>query len=100
MNKPIYNIVSPIWLWQGKGAWHFVTIDKDTGNEINKMFGYLKVAWGSLPVQVKLGNSSWKTSIFPDSKGGGYLIPIKKSILKAESLAVGDTVTIKLEVVT
>jgi Domain of unknown function (DUF1905) len=100
MTKPIYTIKNPIWLWQGKGAWHFVTIDKETGAEIKAMFGYLKAGWGSLPVQLILGDSVWKTSIFPDSTGGGYLIPIKKAILKAQELNIGDEVEIELEVMT
>jgi hypothetical protein len=98
--KPKYSIKNTIWLWQGKGAWHFVTIDKAIGDEIKAMFGYLKAGWGSLPVQLTLGESIWKTSIFPDSKGGVYLIPIKKIILKAEKLDVGDEVEIELEVMT
>ena len=64
------------------------------------MFGYLKAGWGSLPVKLQLGKSVWKTSIFPDSKGGGYLIPIKKAILKAEKLGVENEVEIHLEVLT
>jgi hypothetical protein len=100
MTKPTYLIKNPIWLWQGKGAWHFVTIDKKLGIEIKAMFGYLKAGWGSLPVELTLGGSVWRTSIFPDSKSGGYLIPIKKAILKAEKLNIGDVVEIKLEVMT
>ncbi len=100
LTKPIYQINGPIWLWQGKGAWHFVTIDKSQGDEIKAMFGYLKAGWGSLRVELVLGKSKWNTSIFPDSKGGGYVIPIKKTILKAENLKDGDVVSIQLEVLT
>ena len=100
MTKPTYTIKNKIWVWQGKGAWHFVTIPKNTADEIKAMFGYLKSGWGSLPVKLQLGQSVWKTSIFPDSKGGGYLIPIKKAILKAEKLNVDDMVEIIIEVLT
>jgi Domain of unknown function (DUF1905) len=100
MTKPKYTITNPIWLWQGKGAWHFVTINQEIGSEIKSMFGYLKAGWGSLPVELILGESVWRTSIFPDKSGGGYLIPIKKAILKAQKLEVGDIVTIQLEVMT
>jgi Domain of unknown function (DUF1905) len=99
MIKPTYTIKNTIWLWQGKGAWHFVTVNEKIGAEIKAMFGYTAIR-GMIPVQLQLGSSIWKTSIFIDSKSGGYLIPIKKAILKAEKLTLGDEVQILLEVMT
>jgi hypothetical protein len=52
--------------------------------------------WGVIPVTVRLGQTEWKTSLFP--KNGGYLVPIKDSVRKAEALGQGDVVTLRLEV--
>jgi hypothetical protein len=52
--------------------------------------------WGVIPVHVKIGKTEWTTSLFP--KDGRYLVPIKSSVRKAENLAEGDDVTIRLEV--
>jgi hypothetical protein len=40
----------------------------------------------------------WTTSIFPDSARGSYVLPIKRSVRKAEALEVGDvaSVTVRL----
>jgi Domain of unknown function (DUF1905) len=93
---PIYSFQAKVWLWQGKGTWHFVTIDPELSQEISSMFGYLKAGWGSIPVAVTIGNSIWKTSIFPDKKSAGYLLPIKSSVRKAENIKEGGVVNISL----
>jgi hypothetical protein len=49
-----------------------------------------------IPVHVQIGKTEWKTSLFP--KDGRYLVPIKDSVRKAENLAKGDKVTVRLEV--
>ncbi|MEK9860644.1 MAG: DUF1905 domain-containing protein [Alphaproteobacteria bacterium] len=46
---------------------------------------------------VRIGASAWKTSIFPDSGSGSFVLPIKKEIRKAEGLAAGDRARVHLE---
>ena len=94
MKPPSYTTTTKLWLWEGKGAWYFVTIDVEIAQQIKEMYGYLKAAWGSIPVILTIGDSTWKTSLFPDKKGGGFLAPIKAEIRKREKLTEGDLVTI------
>jgi hypothetical protein len=44
-----------------------------------------------------LGKTSWKTSIFPDAKSGGYLLPLKAVVRKKENVAARDIVSFTLE---
>jgi hypothetical protein len=48
---------------------------------------------------VTVGSSTWRTSVFPSKQDATFVLPIKKAILKAESLAVGETVRISLRTV-
>ncbi|MFP5290201.1 MAG: DUF1905 domain-containing protein, partial [Actinomycetes bacterium] len=41
--------------------------------------------------------SEWATSVFPDSKMGCYLLPVKKAVRQAEGLAAGSTARVQLE---
>lgn len=91
-----YTISTKIWLWQGKGAWHFVTIPKETADDISYYFDHVKAGFGSIKVTAIIGNTTWKTSIFPDKKSQGYLLPIKKSVREQENIKEGDTITIEL----
>ena len=73
-------------------GWHFVTVDKATSEEIrHSQAGKVKKGWGSIPVSITLGTSSWDTSIFP-CKDGTYLLPLKSTIRKKEGLGEGDVI--------
>lgn len=92
-----YHFNSRVWLYPGEAAWYFVTVPGEISQDITKMFGDMKRGWGSLPVEVRLGKSIWRTSIFPNKKEGAYLLPLKKEIRISESVNKGDKVTIAIE---
>ena len=50
--------------------------------------------WGMIPVTVRMGESEWTTSLWP--KDGGYIVPLKLAVRRAEEVDVGDTVEIRL----
>ena len=93
-----YEMRAKVWLYPGVAGWHFVTLPKKQSIEIKKKFGAMKRGWGSLPVIVTIGKTSWKTSIFPDKKAGAYLLPLKADVRKKEKFGVGDTISLSIEV--
>lgn len=42
--------------------------------------------FGSRRVEVVVGDTCWRTSIFPDSESGGFVLPLKKSVREAEGI--------------
>jgi len=52
--------------------------------------------WGMIPVQVRIGQTTWKTALWP--KNGLYVLPLKDSVRKAEELEVSQVVVVVLEV--
>ena len=52
--------------------------------------------FGPVKVEAAIGASRWSTSVFPQ-KGGGWFLPVKKAICRAEGLAAQDDVEIRLE---
>ncbi|MDO8270060.1 MAG: DUF1905 domain-containing protein [Candidatus Levybacteria bacterium] len=97
MKSEPYTIKARVWEWQGKGSWHFATIEKKDADEIKKDWPWPRRGFGSIPVNVKVGITSWKTSIFPE-KGGSYLLPIKKEVRQKEAISIGQTITITVSV--
>ncbi|MFM5893050.1 MAG: DUF1905 domain-containing protein [Novosphingobium sp.] len=93
-----------LWRWTsstGTGSWHFVTVDGGAGESLSgtalmrrmeKSLG----GFGSLKVTARIGDSTFKTSVFP-SKELGWLLPVKASVRKAEVLSEGDAVTVVLD---
>ncbi len=85
-----------LWVWKGPAPWYFVTVPGQECHDLRAIAGSVTYGWGMIPVQVRIGNTVWKTSLFP--KDGRYLVPIKASVRKAERLAQGDMVTMRLAV--
>lgn len=52
--------------------------------------------FGSVKVNARIGDSHWATSLFPPG-GGGWFLPVKRAICRAENLAVGAAVTVRLD---
>ncbi len=84
-----------LWIYEAPAPWHMITIPLNVSAEIKKMFGHLHRGWGSIPVIVRIGETTWKTSIFWEKKGT-YLLPIKKEIRRAENISSGDLVTLQI----
>lgn len=85
-----------IWEWRGPAPWYFITVPKSQSRDIKAVSEFVTYGWGVIPVQVQIGKTVWKTSLFP--KDDLYLVPIKASVRKAENLKEGDAVTVRLEV--
>ena len=97
-----FTVTTPLWRWQSAtapAAWFFVTITGDVadGIRIAAISGQWldgRKGFGSARVDVTIGETSWQTSVFPHKESGGWLLPIKAAVRKAEGLAEGDDVTV------
>ncbi|HRE33573.1 MAG TPA: DUF1905 domain-containing protein, partial [Sphingopyxis terrae] len=45
-------------------------------------------------VRATVGDTRWNTSVFPHKESGGWLLPVKAAVRKAEGLTEGDVVTV------
>ncbi|WP_017664308.1 DUF1905 domain-containing protein [Porphyrobacter sp. AAP82] len=94
----------PVWLWQGadgapaKGSWYFLTIAGETAQAIRA--GASKAdAWGSVRIEATIGGTTWRTSLFPSKAHGGWLLPLKAAVRKAEKIAEAAVVEARLALV-
>lgn len=94
-----YTFKTKVWLYPGIAGWHFMTLPKKIAENIDFFFSTHKRGWGSLPVSVSIGETKWKTSIFPDKQSGSYLLPLKKEVRQKEAIKDGDVVSLSLEIV-
>ncbi|MDO8337801.1 MAG: DUF1905 domain-containing protein [Microcella sp.] len=94
-----FDFDAALFEWSGNTAWHFVAVPEPISDEIAaRMEGFTR-GFGSVRVQVRIGGSEWATSVFPDSKMGVYLLPVKKPVRQAEGLTAGSTARVHLELV-
>jgi Domain of unknown function (DUF1905) len=92
-------VAAPLWRYPGADGWHFVSLAPEISAEILDLTAGTRRGFGSVRVAVTVGATSWRTSLFPDSKTGTYLLPVKKAVRVAEHLDVGDEVRVQLQVI-
>ena len=82
--------------WRGPAPWYFVPIPEQQSEDIKAISDLLTYGWGVIPVEVQIGDTVFKTSLFP--KDDRYLVPVKVAVRKAENITEGDLVAVKLSV--
>jgi len=92
----IIEFEGSIFYWRGPAPFLFVAVPEEASQDIKTISRMVTYGWGAIPVRVRIGETEWKTSLFP--KDGRYLVPIRLSVQESENLAVGDHVVIRLEV--
>ena len=92
-----FAFVAPLWRYPGDDGWYFVSLPARISADVTDVAAGIRRGFGSVRVAVTVGGSSWQTSIFPDSKTGTYMLPVKKAVRAAERLEAGDNVRARLE---
>src|SRR3954453_15360990 len=94
-----FEFVAPLWQHAGDAGGHFVCLPADGGEDVDDLTGAIRHGFGSVRVAVRVGGSSWRTSVFPDAGRGTYVLPVKKAVRAAEHLTAGDDVHVQLQLV-
>ncbi|MFF4306407.1 DUF1905 domain-containing protein [Streptomyces sp. NPDC001601] len=88
--------------WRGPAPYYFVPVPEEECEDVRAVAGMASYGWGVVPVEVTLGGVGgvggvvFETSLFP--KDGGYLLPLKSAVRKAQGVAAGDEVRVVMRV--
>ncbi len=80
-----------LWFWRGPAPWHFVTVPDEQCAAIEAVAAQVSYGWGMIPGDAVIGETRWYTALWP--KDGGYILPLKSAVRRAEGLELGDHVT-------
>jgi hypothetical protein len=91
-------VKSLLWIWKGEaaGRWYFITIPDEQSDEIRAQAFGTPRGFGSVRVEARVGEVTWRTSVFPLNRGG-YLLPVKAEVRRKAGIGAGDEVTVELE---
>ncbi|MES3004542.1 MAG: DUF1905 domain-containing protein [Patescibacteria group bacterium] len=91
-----FAFIGEVWRWPGDAGWHFVNLPKAVSKKIQAVGK--KYGAGFVKVEVVVGKTTWVTALFPHRKSETYLVSLKQSIRKKESIFEDSRirVTIKL----
>jgi hypothetical protein len=82
--------------WRGPSPYYFVPVPDEEAAEIREVAAIATYGWGVIPVEARIGEIAFDTSLFP--KNGGYLLPLKNAVRKPHRLCAGDDVTVEMTI--
>ena len=93
-----YSFRAELWLYPGEAGWHFLTLPADVADDLREEAAVFRKGFGSIKVTAEISGHTWQTSVFPDSRSGSYLLPVKKAVRTAARISAGDDVDVRLEI--
>ncbi len=93
-----YEVDVPLWQVEN-GSWVFVALPFPVADEVDELTRGRQGGFGSVRVEVTLGPTTWRTSLFPDKDRKTYVLPVKKAVRTAADVTVGDVVHLRLRLV-
>ena len=93
-----HDFDAELWESDAMGAWVFVTVPGDISDDIRIESGP-PTGFGSVRVEVTIGTTTWRTSVFPDKSEDAYILPVKRAVRDAEGLEPGDVAGVSLVLV-
>jgi hypothetical protein len=98
----IYHFDGEMFRWTPKSgtatSWYFIRMPAEPSAELKESMEGFTNGFGSIRVEATVGDTVWRTSLFPDSESKTYLLPVKKAVRKSEELDEGDVVPVSIEV--
>ena len=82
--------------WRGPAPYYFIPVPEPESADIREIAALATYGWGVIPVEAKIGEVTFQTSLFP--KNGGYLLPLKDAVRRPHDLSPGDDVTVEMAI--
>jgi hypothetical protein len=82
--------------WRGPSPYYFVPVPDAQADDIREVAAIATYGWGVIPVEARIGEIAFETSLFP--KDGGYLLPLKSAVRVPQGLSEGDDVAVAMSI--
>ena len=96
MTATRYRFTASLWLWKDDSSWWFATLPEEVSDDIEERHGLSAGGFGSIKVEVTVGATAWRTSLFPSMEQRAYVLPMKKAVRAAEALEEGEPFQVSL----
>ena len=83
-----------VYSWRGPAPYHFVAVPEPERTELADVARLVSYGWGMIPVTGRIGDTDFTTSLWP--RDGGYVVPVKDAVRRAEGIELDDVVTVVL----
>jgi hypothetical protein len=93
----VLDVSAEVWVHDGPGGWHFVTLPPEAADQVEQECAGVQRGFGSVRVEVTVGTTTWRTSVFPDKRSGSFVLPLKVQVRRQEDLRSGDVVDLQIQ---
>jgi Domain of unknown function (DUF1905) len=83
-----------VWHWRGPAPFHFVSVPEPECGALEDASPEVSYGWGMIPAKVGISATEFATALWP--KDGGYIVPLKTAVRRAEGIELGDVVRVRL----
>ena len=83
--------------WRGPAPYYYLPLTDEAAEDVHDIRKVATYGWGVIPVSARIGDMEFETSLFP--KDGGFLLPVKVAVRRAEGIDTDDVVTVRMAVV-
>lgn len=95
-----HHFTADLWQWQAReepGGWFFVSLPFEVADAIDQSAP--SKGFGSVRVEVTIGSSTWRTSVFPSKEQETFVLPVKKAVREREGLVEGGACEVRLRAI-
>lgn len=80
--------------WRGPSPFFYAPLPPAPAEAIRRIARFVTYGWGVIPVEARIGEVRFKTSLFP--KDGTYLLPIKAAVRRKLDVTAGDRIAVEM----
>ena len=80
--------------WRGPAPFFFAPLPDEEAAEIRRAAKALTYGWGVIPVEARVGDVRFTTSLFPRDET--YLLPIKVDVRRRAGITMDDEIEVEL----
>ncbi|WP_344422250.1 DUF1905 domain-containing protein [Pseudonocardia ailaonensis] len=85
-----------VWEWRGPAPFYWLRLPEEGCDLVRAEAAAASYGWGAIPVRARIGGTEWETSLLP--KDGGYVLPLKVAVRRAEGIGEDDTVDVAVAI--
>lgn len=91
-----WTFEGPVIYWRGPAPFYFVPLPDHVLDDLAPVANELTYGWGCIPATVTIGKTTFTTSMIP--RDGGFLVPVKVAVRRAEGIDEGDRIEARVSV--
>lgn len=92
-----FEFTAEVIEWRGPAPFFYAVVPPAESAAIGAIAGAVTYGWGAIPVEARIGHTSFNTSMFP--KDGRYLLPLRDAVRASAQIELGDEVGVRMSLV-